>query len=470
VSPASTSLPERFDPRAVSSFRFTSRSLDEAGNVVLGYALDDALEFEERFTLPLPGGATLDSPAVEGLLALLHFTAGVSYFKAAIPETVAFEGEPPGPATARLLEALYSEGLGEFAAVNRLPHLPRPSFGTSLHAALGAGPAGPAPDLTATSDVEPASDPSRVLVPVGGGKDSAVALELVRASGLPLALFSVGGAAAIAGTVEAAGLPWLQATRQLDPRLLELNRRGALNGHVPITAIVASAALLTAALNGCDAVALANERSASAGNTTWDGVEVNHQFSKSLRAERLLAAATAEVAGAPSVFSVLRAASELSIARAFARLPEYHHVFTSCNRIFRLDPATRTTSWCCDCDKCRFVFLILAPFMAPAELESIFGAPMLDDTRQFEGFALLTGTGGHKPFECVGEIRDSVAALRLLADDERWSQQRVLRRLLDEVLPQFADSDGRPQDVFALSDEHRVPPVLASQVDALLGA
>jgi hypothetical protein len=465
VSPASTSLPKRFDPRTVSSFRFTSRSLDASGNVTLRYALDDALEFEERFTLPLPDGmAALGSPAVKGLLALMHFTAGVSYFKAAIPETIAFEGEPPGPATARLLEALYSEGLGEFATVNRLPHLPRPSF-TTGHSA-DAGAAAPA----SGSGLGPALNPSRVLVPVGGGKDSAVALELVRASGLPLALFSVGGAAPIAGTVKAAGLPWLQATRQIDPRLLELNRRGALNGHVPITAIVASAALLTAALNGFDAVALANERSASAGNTIWDGVEVNHQFSKSLRVERLLAAAAAEVAGAPDVFSVLRAASELSIARAFARLPQYHHVFTSCNRIFRLDPNTRTTSWCCDCDKCRFVFLILAPFMAPAELESIFGAAMLDDERQFKAFALLTGTGGHKPFECVGEIRDSVAALRLLADDERWSQQRVLHRLLDEVLPRFAASDGRPQDVFTLSAEHRVPPVLAAQVDALLGA
>ncbi len=469
MSPASTSLPERFEPRTVKSFRFTSRSLDAVGNVTLRYVFDDALGFEERFTLPLPAGAALDSPAVKGLLALLHFTAGVSYFKAAIPETITFEGDPPGPATARLLEALYSEGLGEFATVNRLPHLPRPSFGASGNARR-AGPAGPAPDLTDVLESTPASNPSRVLVPVGGGKDSAVALELVRASGLPLSLFSVGGAAAIAGTVQAAGLPWLQATRKIDPLLLELNQRGALNGHVPITAIVASAALLTAALNGFDAVALANERSASAGNTIWDGVEVNHQFSKSLRAERLLAAAAAEVAGAPDVFSVLRAASELSIARAFARLPQYHQVFTSCNRIFRLDPATRTTSWCCDCDKCRFVFLILAPFLAPAELESIFGAAMLDDERQFEGFALLTGTGGHKPFECVGEIRDSVAALRLLADDPRWSGQRVLTRLLAEVLPHFDAGDGRPADVFTLSDEQRVPPRLAEQVDALLGA
>ena len=151
--------------------------------------------------------------------------------------------------------------------------------------------------------------------------------------------------------------------RTLDPGLAALNRAGALNGHVPITAIVSCVALLTAALNGFDAVAMANERSASAGNLHWDGVEVNHQFSKGLRAERLLAAAAAEAAGdTPRLFSILRPASELAIARAFARMERYHGAFTSCNAIFRIDPALRAASWCCDCPKCRFVFLALAPF------------------------------------------------------------------------------------------------------------
>ena len=49
---------------------------------------------------------------------------------------------------------------------------------------------------------------------------------------------------------------------------------------------------------------------------------------------------------------------------------------------------------------------------------------------QFEGFALLTATGGHKPFECVGEEQESVAAIRLLARDARWSGHSVVRRLV----------------------------------------
>jgi hypothetical protein len=283
-------------------------------------------------------------------------------------------------------------------------------------------------------------------------------------------LFSVGDAAPILRTVAVAGLPHLLVRRRLDPGLTALNRAGAINGHVPVTAIVSCVALLTAALRGFDTVAMANERSASAGNVSWDGVEVNHQFSKGLHAERLLQAAAAETGAGVQLFSILRPASELAIARAFARMAPYHRAFTSCNAIFRSDPALRATSWCCDCAKCRFVFLALAPFSSPAHLREVFGADLLDEERQFDGFALLTATGGHKPFECVGEEQESLAAIRMLADDPRWSEHRVVRRLVAEVLPGFPPSAGDPAEVLALSDDHAVPAALMPDVRALLGA
>jgi hypothetical protein len=479
-----------FRPEAFETFRFSARELDGRGRVTLRYALDHAVEFVEEYDLP-PG--TPVGPAererVEGLLSLLHWVAGVSYFKTAVPSAVACETGPPPPATARLLEALYSEGLAEFAYENRLPGLPRPSFapGAALERpAVASGPGVERPAFTSgpaaehptfasspTTERPRAADrgrPPRVLVPVGGGKDSIVALEAVRRSGHELALFSVGDAPPIARTVAVSGLPRLLCHRRLDPGLAALNRAGALNGHVPVTAVVCCVALLTAALHGFDAVALAAERSASAGNVQWDGVEVNHQFSKSLRAERLLRAAVAEADPDVELFSVLRPASELAIARAFARLGSYHGAFTSCNALFRLDPARRATSWCCDCPKCRFVFLALAPFCEPAHLRELFGRDLLDDERQYAGFALLTATGGHKPFECVGEEEESLAAVRLLATQPRWQDHRVVRRLVAEVLPRYDATVGDPARVLALSDEHHVPDYLLADVTALLGA
>lgn len=470
--------PALFDPSAFQSFRFTGRELDAHGRVTLHYALDEEVFFVEEIDLPLEGSLAdlreADRERVEGLLSLLHWVAGVSYFKTALPSRVSCETGAPPAAAARLLEALYSEGLGELAYTNGLSGLPRPSFSAAAAVASGSTP-GQGP-TTATGGEQAGAGAyderplERVLVPVGGGKDSAVALEIVRASDVELALFSVGDAPPIERTVAVAGLPRLLARRTLDPGLRALNEAGAINGHIPITAIVSCVALLTAALNGFDAVALANERSASAGNVSWDGVEVNHQFSKGLRAERLLSAALREIEGAPRLFSVLRPASELAIARAFARMSSYHEAFTSCNAIFRIDPALRATSWCRDCPKCRFVFLALAPFSDPEHLREVFGRDLLDEDSQFEGFALLTATGGHKPFECVGEERESLAAIRLLAEDERWREHRVVRRLVAEVLPRYPLELGDPGQVLALSEEHDVPMALMADVRAVLGA
>jgi len=438
-----------FDPKAISAFQFTYRSMAPDGLVRLGYALDD-IEFEETVQLPAP--RFRGSPAVEELLDLLHWVAGVSYFKAAIPRHLVCETGAPPPAAERLLAALYSEGLGEFAVVNGLDQLPHPQFPRGV-------------DWGTTTET---TVPKSLLVPVGGGKDSAVAIEIARRSGIETTLFSVGDALPINATATVAALPRHLAKRTIDPGLLELNEIGALNGHVPITAIVSCVALLTAATQGIDAVLMANERSASAGNFVWKGVEVNHQFSKSRRAERLLADAVAEIDGAPQIFSVLRPASELSIARAFAGLEQYHPVFTSCNRAFQLDPDQRLGSWCCDCDKCRFVFLILAPFLPPAKLTEIFGKDMLDDPEQYDGFALLTATGGEKPFECVGEVEECLAAIHLISRHSEWREHPVVRRLVDEVLAVRDLSDDDIGALFLLHDDHDIPDVLIEPVREIL--
>lgn len=447
------SVLKSFDPAAFESFRFKNREIDDEGRITLRYALDDEIAFVERFELPRGTHVSdEDRERVDGILGLLHLLAGVSYYKTAVPPSV--ECEPLPPAVARLLDALYSEGLGEFAFTNELDSLPSPSF--------------PALEAEAVPAPEPRSL-ERVLVPIGGGKDSAVALEVVRAAGLDLSLFSVGDAGPISRTAAVAGLPHLIIRRKLDPAIGQLNRAGALNGHVPITAIVSCVAVLTAALHGFDAVAMANERSASQGNLRWGGIDVNHQFSKSRRAEELMRSALAAVGAGVDYFSGLRPASELGIAKAFTRLPAYHQAFSSCNTNFRLDGSVPSARWCCNCPKCRFVFLVMAPFSEPDHMREIFGCDMLEDESQLEGFALLTATGGFKPFECVGEEEESKAAVKLLAADPRWRDHRIVRRLSEQVLNGSAAEETLVERALKLSDEHTVPPELMASLRALLG-
>ncbi|HEU4656153.1 MAG TPA: hypothetical protein VFR97_01445 [Capillimicrobium sp.] len=444
-----------FDPSRFAAFRFTGWRFDEpSSTVTLAYALDDAIAFEERVELP-PDAPPLDDArraALHRVLDLLHLVAGVSYYKTAAPPRLVVETGPLSERRARFLTDVYVQGLGEYAFRNDVDVAARVRF-----------------EGDPTLSVSPAPLPrtGRSLVPVGGGKDSVVALETMRAAGADVTLFSVGDAAPIAATAQASGLPRLIARRTLAPELLAANAAGALNGHVPVTAVVSLIAIATAVLHGLHEVVLANERSASQGNLRWEGLDVNHQWSKGLGFERALRDVLAhEVVEGVEWFSLLRPASELAIARAFARLPRYHGVFTSCNKAFRLDERRRATGWCCDCPKCRFVFLALAPWLAPDELVAIFGEDLLDDERQIADFLALCALDAHKPFECVGEEEESAAAFRLLAADPRWAGHAVVRAVA-ERLPA---GHGDPAAVLALTDDHEIPERLLPAVHARLGA
>ncbi len=482
TAPAPPSVDPRFDPGAYETFRFVGVEVreDEAA-VVLRYALDDRVPFEEtvRFAdVTWPA----DGPRREVLLRLarlLHLLAGVSYFKTAAPPRIAFGpgvggldgADAPSPRLRALLRDVYTLGLSEFAYVNRVDVRER----GALPDAARDAPA-PAVELPATR---------RTLVPIGGGKDSVVALEVVRQAGREPVLFSVGRAVPIVDCVAAAGLPHAVAVRSLSPNSGDLNASGALNGHVPVTAVVSTIALMTAVLHGAGDVAMANERSASEGNLVWDGLDVNHQWSKGASFERQLGELLrTEVATGLGYRSVLRPAGELAIARAFSRLSQFHPVFTSCNAVFRIDPARRGVRWCADCPKCRFVYLALAPTLGPAELTAIFGGDMLDDPDQYDGFADLAGLREHKPFECVGEEQESLLAMRLIAEgvgeDGRpgrdvWRDHAVVRRLRDEHLqglPPLPEDPHRDAPPFVLDDAalRELPDDLRTAVVAVLGA
>lgn len=442
---------------ASRQFTFGRARIEPGGEVVLPYVLGNGIELSERVTIPL--AAPLSDERItelSPLVDLLHWAAGVSYYKVAPAERLVFAGGPPTPAAAALIAALYSEGLGEFAFVNDLPDLPRPAF----ESAPVVGTVGPAP----TPDPDAPG-----LLCIGGGKDSIVALAAAEQAGRPVTLFSVGRGGPIGATAEVSGAPHLVASRRIDAKLLELNELGALNGHVPVTAIVSLIAVLTAAANGFGRVIMANERSASVGNTARYGIDVNHQFSKGERCEQLIRDALDEAGTGVDYFSILRGASELLIARAFAQMTAYHPVFTSCNAVFRIDEGRRASSWCGECPKCRFVFLVLAPFMERRALTTIFGRDLLDDDSQYGEFARLAEIDGFKPFECVGEASEALAAFALLAEHPEWSQAAVVRRFAEQALSERAEPPD-PTRELTWRAAPAIPPEFEAAVREVLAA
>jgi hypothetical protein len=382
--------------------RFPSYAFDPAtGVATFDYVLDgpEPLAFTETITFPVPAGRKVPD-TFHRVLDLLHVVAGVSYFKVGAPRRVVAPAAVPA-AAARLFTAVYTKGMAEYAYRNQLPYV----LDLTVEVPGVLEPAAPVDNAD-----------GRPLSAVGGGKDSIVTLEILREAGLDPVPFSVNPNPVILDVNAASGLPALAAGRRLDPRLFELNKAGALNGHIPVTAINSLIAIATAAWHGLGPVAMSNERSASDPNLIWNGHEVNHQWSKGVEAEGLLRDAVTTHAGITEpYFSLLRSLSELHIAQLFARYSAYDDVVTSCNKAFKLhDPTVR---WCGDCPKCRFVFLAMAPAMDRGRLTKIFGDDLFAHEEQVPGYLELLGIDAHKPFECVGEVEESVVALSMLDDD-----------------------------------------------------
>jgi hypothetical protein len=450
--------PSRPRPSA-EVFRFLDAQFDPAtGRARLAYAFDDGAPLVETLLFPVP--AQWRDPAriaaFGRALALLHLVAGVSYWKATLAPRFEFSASPlvPGatdalPADlATFLERTWRLGLGEFAYVNQLDLRTRLRFPSKP---------GPAHVGSGTLGLR-----ERALVAIGGGKDSLVSLEALRAARVELQPVVVGASELIAETVAVANLPLMRIERHLAPELTALNAAGAWNGHVPVTAINMAILACAALLHDFSWVVFSNERSAEEPTLhTPEGEPVNHQYSKSLAFERAFQAVLSHhVAADLRVFSLLRSLGEAAVTRQFAGLRAYHPVFSSCNRNFHRDGSRIDGRWCGDCPKCRFTTLALAPWLAPSEVKNIVGRNLLDDPAQENGFRELAALGRDKPFECVGTAEESRALLATLATDPAWRHCDVVRRLAPEVEGQAA----RLEALLLPGGGNEIPPSLAGKL------
>ncbi|MEZ2419438.1 UDP-N-acetyl-alpha-D-muramoyl-L-alanyl-L-glutamate epimerase [Luteibacter sp. RCC_6_2] len=442
------------DPRASERFRFVRHAFVD-GVAELVYAFDGGPELIERVTFPgapaVPAGS---EAAFAAALRLLHLVAGVSYYKAGIPPAIVVEGEALDEDGAAMLDALYLHGLAEFAYRNRLDLRGRIAFPFERKGRVAA----PAIGL-----------PKRSLLPIGGGKDSVVAVEAVKSVGAEAAAVWVGNSPLIAECAARTGLPTLNISRELAPGLFELNRLGAWNGHIPVTAINSVILVVAAILYGYDSIVFANERSASVATLEYEGQEVNHQWSKGFGFEKTLHDYLhTHVAADLDYCSLLRPWSELAVTSAFARLGgEYFNVFSSCNRNFRILGPKPADRWCGQCPKCHFVFLALAPFMAKPRLLSIFGRNLLDDEELAGAFDALLEYKDHKPFECVGEGAEARAAMAALAERPEWREDALVARFRSEILPQLDRSELALEPWLKSGASHLVPQRLLGALDAL---
>ncbi len=242
------------------------------------------------------------------------------------------------------------------------------------------------------------------IIPIGGGKDSVVTLEVLkvdRKKDYTLIINPKKTTLECAKIAEFDSNNIIEVYREIDSNLIELNKKGFINGHTPFSAMLAFVSYFIAYLLSKKYIALSNENSANESNVV--GKKINHQYSKSFEFECDFEEYSNKYLKAPvKYFSFLRPLNELQIAKIFSRLDKYHAIFKSCN----VGSKEKEWKWCCNCAKCLFAYIILSPYLYKNKLVSIFGEDMFENKALLSIFIELTGKGETKPFDCVGTFEE----------------------------------------------------------------
>lgn len=362
------------------------------------FNLSNKVEFTPIIKIPLKPFHILDSLSnsdIDNFIFHIGMVELVSYWKTACSPIVIIPHELDSEQI-KWWKKLYFLGLGEFFYVN--------GISADIESFMTIESKG--------SHLSPSNrelNSNKVLVPVGGGKDSVVSLEVLRTSHIDIIPMILNPREASINTIETAGYSMGDSQiiyRTIDERLLELNKQGFLNGHTPFSALLAFVGALSCLMSGLSYIALSNESSAN--ESTVPDSKINHQYSKSFEFESDFNWYVKKYLNNDiSYFSLLRPVNELQIAKLFSGFTQYHNSFRSCN------VGSKTDSWCGKCPKCLFTYIMLSPFIQEDKLIELFGKNLYSDINLVDILDELTGKAEVKPFECVGTPDEVMAAIHV---------------------------------------------------------
>lgn len=385
-------------------------------SMTFSFSLDERYDFHPTLTIPsrpFYRWETIPQAQLETLAFQIGMVELVSYWKLACPKTIVVKPFDLKLCQKKWWRHLYYNGLGEFRYLNGIDC----SESDFLRI-----------ESSTNHEMKSLDMPfeEKTLIPVGGGKDSVVTLEMLR-NEMPVSPLIVNPRGATIECVQAAGFTMDDVAvinRTLDPTMLRLNQEGFLNGHTPFSSLLAFISVLIGFGTGSKYIALSNESSAN--ESTVPGTDINHQYSKSIEFERDFREYVAmHLNEEIQYFSFLRPLSEMQIASFFSKCEAYHGVFKSCNA------GSKTDSWCGKCPKCLFTWIILSPFLSKEKLTAIFGKDLMADASLRPVFEELNGTAAVKPFECVGTVEEVRACMEAVAG-RRDKVEEILKRFNEE--------------------------------------
>ncbi len=400
--------------------------------------------------------SALSSHALNNYAVHLGLAELFSYWKATAPEEIVIEVAELTSDQLAFWHDLLIKGMGEFFYVNQIDFT-KPDFVrfSNPFSSSFVNNSQPSENLEVTSS----ENLTGCLLPLGGGKDSLVSLELLKNHFRePITIFALNPIEAVKETISLnPDLPVITATRKIDSNLLELNKSGYLNGHTPFSSYLAFLTTIVAQIFGIKYVVLSNERSSNEESVRYLDHPINHQYSKSYELEENFRNYAHQYLPQPSAeyFSFLRPLYELQIAKLFSNSPQYFPIFKSCNR------NQKTNSWCGECSKCLFAYIILYPYLDEATMTGIFGINLLNNENLWSIAKELIGYSHQKPLDCVGTHEESLIALYLCYQkDKQYNKtlSKISEKFAKEVLPHEQNLDQRTNEVMiAFNDHHSLP-------------
>jgi hypothetical protein len=348
----------------------------------------------------------------------------ISYYKIATPKEFHIECGYLTQEQKEWFQKLYFNGLGEFIYLNKI-NVTQDDLVEFITV-----------DEPKFKKIQRETE-ERAIIPIGGGKDSLVSYELLKDVFPDSLLFSMNPIVASKEILDKHPNNSIELKRELDlAKILDFNKRGYLNGHIPFSSIVGFISIWLGLLYKSRYIVLSNESSANEENIVYNGQKINHQYSKSIEFENdfrwyVQNFVTEDV----EYFSFLRPLDEIHIAKLFSEhAREHFFTFRSCN------VGSKRNEWCGKCPKCLFTYIMLCNYIDDVTLREIFGKDMLNDEELRELFDGLSQSEAVKPFECVGTY-----------DEVNYALTQKYKSYTAEQLPKLLQSYEPKEFVYDLS-------------------
>jgi len=196
---------------------------EDGDNILRFHFSIDEHHFYPQWTWEFDTPDELDITLIDELAFSLGMAELVSYWKCACCPEVEVRCGKLSEWQKNWWKKLYYNGLGEFFYRNGITPDPDSFMNITTPAAVES-----------RAYYGRKTELSGILVPVGGGKDSVVSLELLKKHGADIHPYIINPRGATLGCVEAAGIApekTVGVRRTIDKTLLDLNKLGYLNGH-----------------------------------------------------------------------------------------------------------------------------------------------------------------------------------------------------------------------------------------------